>query len=73
MTQGLVPFEYREDIIILYADDTTTGTSSKSIEKTVKNLKEDANNVLRYMASNGLIANAKTMWWEINCPTITCI
>ena len=68
-----MPFEYREDIIILYADDTTTGTSSKSIEKTIKNLKEDANNALRYMASNGQIANAKTMWWEISGPTITCI
>jgi hypothetical protein len=42
-----------------YADDTSTGTSSRSQDTMVRNLEEDANWVLRYMASNGLVANAK--------------
>ena len=42
-----------------YADDTMTGTSSKNLVSMVKNLEEDANLVLKYMASNGLVANAK--------------
>ena len=42
-----------------YADDTMSGTSSKKLETVIKNLEEDANLVLKYMASNGLVANAK--------------
>ena len=35
-----------------YADDTTTGTSSKYVEKVIKRLEEDAKNVLKFMGSN---------------------
>jgi len=42
-----------------YADDTSTGTSNTCPEKMIKNLESDANQVLKYMASNGLVANAK--------------
>ena len=55
-----------------YADDTTSGTSSDNLEKTLKNLEEDASRVLSYMASNGLIANAKkTSFMVLNCPEMT--
>ena len=42
-----------------YADDTMTGTSSKDADTMIRNLGEDADQVLRYMASNGLVANPK--------------
>ena len=42
-----------------YADDTMSGTSNKKLDKVIRNLEEDANLVLKYMASNGLVANAK--------------
>ena len=42
---------------ITYADDTTTGTSAEKVEKVIAILEEDAINVLRFMASNGLIMN----------------
>ena len=42
-----------------YADDTTTGTSSTTLAETITRLEEDASKVLSYMASNGLVANAK--------------
>ena len=41
-----------------YADDTTTGTSSKTVEETIRRMEIDAEAVLRYMATNGLVANA---------------
>ena len=41
-----------------YADDTTTRTSAKNIQVMIKRMEEDAANVLAYMASNGLVANA---------------
>ena len=41
-----------------YADDTSTSCSGKNLEEVIKNLEEDANNILNYMASNGLVANA---------------
>ena len=44
-----------------YADDTTTGTSSRSIDTMISNLEEDANLVLKYMASNDLVANTKKL------------
>ena len=40
-----------------YADDTTTGTSAKLLETVLQRLEEDAENVLKFMASNGLVAN----------------
>ena len=42
-----------------YADDTETGVSGTDIEEIKAKLEEDGNNVLRYMASNGLVANPK--------------
>ena len=42
-----------------YADDTLTRTSTKSVADTVSMMEEDAAQVLKYMASNGLVANAK--------------
>ena len=41
-----------------YADDTTTRTSAKNIKEMIKRMEEDAENVLAYKASNGLVANA---------------
>ena len=40
-----------------YADDTKTSVKGKSLEEIIKNMEEDAVNVLKYMASNGLVAN----------------
>ena len=42
-----------------YADDTTTGTSAFCLQTVLANVEADANRVLQYMASNGLVANAK--------------
>ena len=50
-----------------YADDTTTGTTGKTVEGTIALMEEDAEMVLKYMASNGLVANAsKTSFLLIN-------
>ena len=55
-----------------YADDTTTGTSSTTVEETITLLEEDANMVLRYMASNGLVANTnKTSFLLLNSKKST--
>ena len=44
-----------------FADDTTTYTTSKEARQIKDSLEEDANQVLKFMDSNGLIANeAKT-------------
>ena len=52
-----------------YADDTTTGTSAKTVSETMQLMEEDANQVLRYMASNGLVANPKkTSFLFLNTP-----
>ena len=42
-----------------YADDTTSSCKGKNLEEIIANLKADAENILNYMASNGLVANAK--------------
>ena len=50
-----------------FADDTTTDTKGRSIGAVKAGLKEDACNVLKLMASNGLIANqAKTEFMILN-------
>ena len=41
-----------------YADDTSTSVSAPTLEEVVKKLEIDAVNVLKFMASNGLVANA---------------
>ena len=53
-----------------YADDTTTGTSGRNVEETVALMEEDASMVLKYMASNGLVANSsKTSFLLLNSGT----
>ena len=42
-----------------YADDTSTSISDTDVLKVIRKMEEDANQVLKYMASNGLIANTK--------------
>ena len=44
-----------------YADDTTTRTSCTTVQESMRNLEEDADLVLRYMASNRLVANPKNV------------
>ena len=51
-----------------YADDTHTGTSCKRLDETLAKMEEDAQQVLQFMASNGLVANAKkTSFLLLNC------
>ena len=40
-----------------YADDSGTGVKGDSIAEIIPKLEEDGENVLKYMASNGLVAN----------------
>ena len=50
-----------------YADDTSTGTSGTTVQDTLKKMEEDAHKVLKYMASNGLVANPnKTSFLVLN-------
>ena len=44
--------------VTTYADDTCTSVSHRLLSKVKMMLEEDAKNVLRFMASNGLVANA---------------
>ena len=45
-------------ISLTYADDTSTSVSAPTIEEVIRKLEIDAKNVLAFMASNGLVANA---------------
>ena len=57
----------RHSVAHTYADDTKSGATGKNIEEVKQKLEEDASNVLRFMASNGLKANAsKTTLMLIN-------
>ena len=47
-----------------YTDDTTTGTSAKTIKELNWRMEEDASSVLIFMASNGLIANANKFFLD---------
>ena len=50
-----------------FADDTTTDNKSKDKEEIRSKLEADANNVLSFMASNGLVANqSKTEFLLLN-------
>ena len=50
-----------------YADDISTSVKGKTLEEIIKNLKEDADTILSYMASNGLVTNAaKTVFMILN-------
>ena len=44
---------------ITYADDTSTSLSSRCLDRVIAKLETDAINVLKFMASNGLVANPK--------------
>ena len=53
--------------IITYAYHTSTSVSGSSLAEVIKRLEEDAGSVLKFMASNGLVANAtKTTFLIIN-------
>ena len=55
-----------------YADDTSTGTSGTTVQETIEKMEEDASQVLKYMASNGLVANPnKTSFLMLNCKQST--
>ena len=57
---------------IAYADDTSISISAKIIVKLLSKLEKDAMNVLRYMASNGLVANPnKTAFVGLNQPEVS--
>ena len=44
-----------------YADDTTTSCKGKDTKKIIEDLESEAQEVFHFMASNGLVANAKKM------------
>ena len=53
--------------IYVYADDTTSSCKGKDLAEIIQNLKHDADAILKYMASNGLVANAsKTVFMVLN-------
>ena len=59
--------------IYVYADDTTSSCKGKNLEEIIKNLKQDANAILSYLASNGLVANAsKTVFMVLNMTKKEC-
>ena len=57
----------KHSTLINFTDDTTTYTISKEARQIKDNLEEDANQVIKFMASYGLIANeAKTEFLLLN-------
>ena len=53
-----------------YADDTSTSSKGKEKEEVMNKLGEDAEGVLDFMASNGLVANpSKTVFMMLNNKT----
>ena len=51
----------RHSLALTYADDTSTSVKGKTIEEVLAKLEEDAGLILRFMASNGLVANPTKM------------
>ena len=52
---------------LTYADDTSTSVKGENLEEVILKLEEDADLVLRFMASNGLVANpSKTTLMILN-------
>ena len=47
----------KKSTIFSYADDTSSSCSGKSEQEVKEKLEEDAEEILKYMASNGLVAN----------------
>jgi hypothetical protein len=57
----------KHSTLLNYADDTSTSHSGQVLETVIENLEEDAENVLQFMASNGLVANpSKTEFMILN-------
>ena len=53
--------------LLNYADDTSSSHSGQEQTTVIKNLEEDATNILQFMASNGLVANpSKTEYMLLN-------
>ena len=53
-----------KDSIKLLSDYRTAAVFGEDVEEIKTKLEEDGQNVLRFMASNGLVANPK------NCPSV---
>ena len=47
----------KKSTIFSYADDTSSSCKAKTVEEVVRMLEEDAEQILKFMASNGLVAN----------------
>ena len=47
----------KKSTIFSYVDDTSSSCSGKSEQEVKEKLEEDAEEILKYMASNGLVAN----------------
>ena len=47
----------KSSTIFSYADDTSSSSSGESVEEVKRKLEQDAEEVLKFMASNGLLAN----------------
>jgi hypothetical protein len=45
--------------VFTYADDTSSSISGKNLQDIIRKMESDAVNVLKFMASNGLVANPK--------------
>jgi hypothetical protein len=55
----------RKASVFGYADDTSSSTSNSCLHTAIKDLEEDANNILDFMASNYLQANPDKMGFLI--------
>ena len=49
----------KNSTIFSYADDTSSSTQGKNVAEVVSKLEEDGEEILKFMASNGLVANPK--------------
>ena len=47
----------KNSTIFSYADDTSSSTQGKNVAEVVSKLEEDGEEILKFMASNGLVAN----------------
>ena len=45
-----------------YADDTTSDVAGRQLELVIRLLEIDADLILKFMASNGLVANQKKLY-----------
>ena len=47
----------KKSTIFSYADDTSSRSSGENVEEVKRKLEQDAEEILKFMASNGLMAN----------------